>query len=115
VGLRKKKTRENPWETHLGDGNGGASQEKELVDARNEDSPNETDNPDAKSVERHRGIICIGDRGSDFGVWGLLLKCRGRKVDRAAIVIDDNVLRTAIITFVCVNDNQGEREGSENH
>jgi len=106
----KTKTRENTRGTHLVEEDGRVSEEKELVGTRNEDSPSETDNPDAESVGRHRGIVCIGDRGSDFGVWGLLLECRGRRVDiRVIIVIDENVLRTNESACVCVNDNQGER------
>ena len=103
---RQKKKGENPRETHLGDGNCGVSEEKELVDAGNEDSPHETDDPSPESGARHRGIIRVGDRGSDFRIWRLLLERRRRKVEiRVVIIVDGNVLRTAVHACVCVNDN----------
>jgi len=67
--------------TYLGDIDGGIPKEKELVDAGDKNSPHETDDPGAKSGARHRGIIRVRDRGSDFGIRRLVLEHRGRRVE----------------------------------
>ena len=63
--------------TNLTDGDGGVSEEKELVHAGNEDSPDETDDPSTESRRRHRGIVCVGNRRTDFWIWGFILKGKG--------------------------------------
>jgi hypothetical protein len=67
-----KRETETPWGiffTNLDDGDGGVSEIEELVHAGNEDSPNKTDDPSTEGRRRHRGIICVGNRRTDFGIW----------------------------------------------
>jgi hypothetical protein len=79
--------------THLIDGDGGVSEIEELVHAGNEDNPNETEDPSTEGRRRHRGIICVGNRRTDFWIWGFILKLRGRWVKIwVIVVIDSNVL-----------------------
>jgi hypothetical protein len=63
--------------TNLTDGDGGVSKEKELVHAGNEDSPDETDDPSTEGRRRHRGIVCVGNRRTDFWIRGFILKGKG--------------------------------------
>ena len=50
------------------DGDGGISEEEELVEAWDEDGPAETDEPGAEGVDRHAGVVGVGDGRPDFGV-----------------------------------------------
>jgi hypothetical protein len=87
---------ETPWGkflTNLNDGDGGVSEREELVHAGNEDSPNKTDDPSTEGRRWHRGIVCVGNRRTDFGIWGFILKLRGRWVKIwVVVVVDSNVL-----------------------
>ena len=79
--------------TNLIDGNGRVSERKELVHAGNDDSPDKTDNPSTKGRRRHLRIICVGNRRTDFWIWGVILKRSSRWVKIwIIIVIDSNVL-----------------------
>jgi hypothetical protein len=79
--------------TNLIDGDGGVSEIEELVHAGKDDSPNETDDPSTEGRRRHRGIICVGNRRTDFWIWGFILKHRRRWVKIwVIVVIDSNVL-----------------------
>ena len=78
--------------TNLVDVDGGVSEEEELVHARNEDSPNKTEDPSTDGRRRHRGIICVGDRRTDFWIWGFILECWGSWVKIWVVVVDSNVL-----------------------
>jgi hypothetical protein len=88
-----------PWSkifTYLTDADGGVSKEEELVHAGNEDSPHKTEDPSTEGRRRHRGIICVGDRRTDFWIWGFILKLRRRWVKIwVIVVIDSNVLSVA--------------------
>ena len=66
----RKRDTENAYRTG---GDGGESEIEELIHARKEDSPNKTDNPSTEGRRRHRGIICVGNRRTDFWIWGLIL------------------------------------------
>jgi len=50
------------------------SEEKELVKARDDDSPNHSYDPCTNGRDWHGGIISIGDGGSHFGVGALILE-----------------------------------------
>lgn len=56
------------------DGDGGISEEEELVQAGDEDGPAETDDPCAEGVDGHVGVVCVGDGGPDFRVRGVVLE-----------------------------------------
>jgi hypothetical protein len=82
--------------TNLIDADGGESKEEELVHAGNEDSPNKTEDPSTEGRRRHRGIICVGNRRTDFWIRGFILNHRGRWVKIwVIVVIDSNVLSAA--------------------
>ena len=91
-----KRETETPWEnliTNLIDGDRGVSEREELVHAGNEDSPNKTDDPSTEGRRRHRGIICVSNRSTDFWIWGFILKYRSRQVKiRVIVVVGSNVL-----------------------
>jgi len=79
--------------TDLIDDDGGVSKKEELVHPGKEDCPNETDDPSTECRRRHLGIICVGNRRTDFGIWGFILNYRGRWVKIwVIVVIDSNVL-----------------------
>jgi hypothetical protein len=78
--------------TNLINIDGGVSEIEELVQAGNEDSPKKTDDPSTEGRRRHRGIICVGNRSTDFRIWGFILKHRGGWVKIGVVVIDSNVL-----------------------
>ena len=79
--------------TNLTDEDGGVSESEELIQAGDEDSPNKTDCPGTECRRRHLGIICVGNRNTDFRIWGFILKYRGRRVKiRVVVVVDDNIL-----------------------
>jgi len=84
------------WKTNRGNCDGRISEVKELVGTRDENSPNETDDPGAEGRTRHRGIIGIGNRGPDFGIWGFIFKRECRRVEIGVVeVVDNNVLRAS--------------------
>jgi hypothetical protein len=91
-----KRETETPWGnyfTNLTDVDGGVSEKEELVHAGKDDCPNKTDDPSTDGRRRHRGIICVGNRRTDFWIWGFILKHRRRWVKIwVVIVIDSNVL-----------------------
>lgn len=62
------------WNTNRSDSHGGVSKVEELVDAGNNDSPDDADKPGAQSGRRHRGIIRVGHSRPDFWVRGLIFK-----------------------------------------
>ena len=79
--------------THRTDTGGGVSKIEELVQAGNDDCPSNADDPSTEGRRQHRGIIGVGNRGTDLWVWGFILKRRGRRVKIwIVIVIDSNVL-----------------------
>jgi hypothetical protein len=79
--------------TYLTDGDGRVSEEEKLVDAGNEDGPNETDDPSAEGRRWHRGIIRVGNRRTDFWIWGFVLKGKGRWVKVWVVkFVDSNAL-----------------------
>jgi hypothetical protein len=85
-----KKETEN---TNRTDDDGGESEIEELVHSGKDDSPNKTDDPSTEGRRRHRGIICVGNRTTDFWIWGFILKHRGRWVKVwVIVVVDRNVL-----------------------
>jgi hypothetical protein len=89
--LRNKKS------TNLTDGDGGESKEEELVHAGNDDGPDETDDPSTEGRRRHGGIICVGDRRTDFWIRGFILERKGRWVKVWVVVsIDSNVVMLRI-------------------
>jgi hypothetical protein len=64
-----------------------------LVHAGNEDCPDETDDPSTEGRRRHRGIIRVGNRRTDFWIWGFILKRKGGWVKVWVVVfIDSNAL-----------------------
>ena len=92
---RETETRWGKWFTNLVDGDGGVSEIEELIYAGKEDSPNKTDDPSADGGRRHGGIIRVGNRTTDFWIWGFILKHRGRWVKIwvvVVVVVDSNVL-----------------------
>jgi hypothetical protein len=96
--------------TNLIDGDVGVSEIEELVHARNEDSPNETNDPSTDGRRRHRGIICVGNRRTDFWIWRFILKHRGRWVKIwVIVVIDSNVLMcpTRYVSYLLLSDPVG--------
>jgi hypothetical protein len=104
--------------TNLIDGDGGVSEIEELVHAGNEDGPNKTDDPSTKGRRRHGGIVCVGNRRTDFWIWGFILKLRGRWVKIwVIVVIDSNVLSVArpgmsAATFFSPIQLEGERKNN---
>jgi hypothetical protein len=61
-----------PWGnvfTNLMDNDVGESEKEELVYAWNEDRPNETNHPSTEGRCWHSGIICVGNRSTDFWIW----------------------------------------------
>ena len=93
---RGPKRTKNRWKikfTNLTDGDGGVSEIEELIHAGNEGSQNKTDDPSTDCRRRHGGIICVGNRRTDFWIWGFILKHRDRWVKiRVMIFINSNVL-----------------------
>jgi len=89
----RRKRREKTKFTNLIDVDGGVSEIEALVHAGKEDSTNKTDGPCTEGRRRHRGIICVGNRTTDFWIWGFILKGGGCRVKIWVIfVIDSNVL-----------------------
>jgi hypothetical protein len=83
-----KRETETPWgDTHLTDEDGGVSQIEELVHAGDENCPNKTDDPRTQGRRWHRGIICVGNRSTDFWIWGFILERRSRWVKIWVIVV----------------------------
>jgi hypothetical protein len=92
TGNPKRDTEGNIF-TNRTDGDGGVSEKEELVHARNEDSPNKTEDPSTEGRRRHRGIICVGNRTTDFWIRRFILKHRGRWVKIwVVVVVDSSVL-----------------------
>ena len=92
---RGPKRTKNRWKikfTNLTDGDGGVSEIEELIHAGNEGSQNKTDDPSTDCRRRHGGIICVGNRRTDFWIWGFILKHRGRWVKIWVVVVDSNFL-----------------------
>ena len=84
--MRKKFTNR----THV---DGGVSEIEELVHAGKDDGSNKTDDPSTEGRRRHRGIICVGNRRTDFWIWGFIFERRGRWVKIwVIVVVDSNVL-----------------------
>ena len=48
-------------------------EEEELVQTGNEDSPDNTNEPGSESVDRHQGVVGVGDGGSNLRVRGVIL------------------------------------------
>jgi hypothetical protein len=72
---------------------GRISEVEELVDTRNDDGPNETDNPSAESRRRHCGIIGIGNRRPDFNIWCFIFDDdEGQDINIWVVVDDREVL-----------------------
>lgn len=78
--------------TNLGDVYGRVSEEEELVDTRDKDSPHDAHNPCAESRCRHGRIICVGHGGPDFGVRRLIFQRNGRWVEVGIVIIARNSL-----------------------
>lgn len=66
---------------------GGVSEEEELVYAGNQDGPNEPDDPGSEGGRRHRGIICVGNRRTDFWIRRLVLERSYRRVKIWVVVV----------------------------
>ena len=82
--------------TDRGDGDGRISEEEELVDARDNDGPHETDDPSAERRRGHRGIVGVGHRGPDFWIWRFIFELDGTGVDIGIVkVIEDVALRAS--------------------
>lgn len=97
-------TKEGKGNANLSDGDGGVSEEEELVHTGNEDSPNETDGPSTEGRRRHRGIICVGHGRTDFWIRRFILECSSRWVKVWVIeVIDGDSLR------ICANQTVSPR------
>jgi hypothetical protein len=84
--------------TYRVDVDGRRSEVEELVGTRNDNGPNQTDNPRAESRRKHRGIVGVGDRGPDFGIWGFIVNYEGREVNIGVVVIVDGV-QVVLCTF----------------
>src|SRR5713101_3086269 len=90
------------------DADGGVSKEEELVHARDEDGPGEADYPSTEGRRWHRGIICVGDRRTDFWIWGFVLKRKGRWVNVWVVVVIDNNALYVFRQNVCFGTPGGE-------
>jgi hypothetical protein len=53
---------------------------EELIDSRNNDGSHETDDPSTESRGEHRGIVGVGHRRQDFGIWRFSFEFDGRGV-----------------------------------
>lgn len=56
------------------DRNGGEPEEEELVQARYNDRPCNSENPGTEGRDWHVGIVGIGNGRPDLGVWTLVIK-----------------------------------------
>jgi hypothetical protein len=84
--------------TNRTNADGGVSEEKELVHAGDDDGPGEADYPCTEGGQRHRGIVCVGNRGTDLWIWGFILERKGRWVKVwVVVVIDSNVLIVLLV------------------
>ena len=63
-------------QTYSGDRDGGIPEEEELVQTGNEDGPDNTNEPRSESVDRHQGVVGVGDGGSNLRVRRVVL-CTG--------------------------------------
>jgi hypothetical protein len=66
---------------------------EELVHTRHNDCPNQTDDPNSECGRRHCGIIGVGNRGSDFSIWGIIVSYEGREIKIGVVkVISSDIL-----------------------
>jgi hypothetical protein len=66
---------------------------EELVHTRHNDCPNQTDDPNSECGRRHCGIIGVGNRGSDFSIWLLIVSHKCHDVQIGIVeIIDGEVL-----------------------
>lgn len=103
---------------NLSDGDGGESEEKELVDTGNKDGPNETDGPSTEGRRRHRWIICVGNGRTDFWIRRFILKRGSRWVKiRVVEVIDGDSLRICANSVSAASTSQptGEKNKVKHH
>jgi hypothetical protein len=56
------------------DGNGWEAEEEELVEAGDDDGPNEANEPSTEGVDGHVWVICVGYSRPDFRVRGIVLE-----------------------------------------
>ena len=59
-----------------GDGDGGVSEEEELVQTGDEDGPGNANEPGPEGAAGHVRVVGVGDGGTDLGVRGVIL-CGG--------------------------------------
>jgi hypothetical protein len=76
----------------VADRHGWVSEEVELVEARDDDSHDHSENPYAEGVAGHLRVVGVGDGGSDLGVGGVLLdiaKVRAVEIRIVEVSISD--------------------------
>ena len=59
--------------TDTSDGDSREAEEEELVQAGDEDGPDEADEPRAEGAAGHVGVVGVGDGGSNLRVRGVIL------------------------------------------
>jgi hypothetical protein len=73
--------------------NGRGSDEKDLIDTREKDSPDKANGPCAKSRRRHPRIVSVGNSSPDFEIWGFILEeCGGGIKVRIVEIIEREIL-----------------------
>lgn len=80
------------------DGDGGISEEEELVEAWDEDGPAETDEPCAEGTDGHGRVVCVCDGGPDLRVGRVILE----PVD--VVEVEVGVLKVGDRDVLCSGD-----------
>jgi hypothetical protein len=90
--------------TYTGDRYAGEAEVEELVEAGNEDGPEETDEPGAEGGAWHVWVVGVGDGSTDLGVWGVVLEVvdviRQVGVVKVGLHLDGGMLRLLLLQVV---------------
>lgn len=112
------KARERGY-TYAGDGDRGVAEEEELVEAGDDDGPEQADKPGAGGGARHVGVIGVGDGGAHLGVRRVVL-CAGGWSGNALAVgqavlteVLDAVAQVGVVKLRGLDDDWSGGDGSE--
>lgn len=77
--------------TYTADRDRGVTEEEELVQPRDEDGPEHTDEPGPEGTAGHVGVVRVGDRRTDLGIRRVIL-CRRRYYEQSVTMKWESLL-----------------------
>lgn len=99
LGWARARRRIKEGGTYAGNGDGRIAEEEELVEAGDDNGPDEADEPCAGGRTGHVGVVCVGDGGTHLGVRRVILCTRRSALEHE--IVEGVVVLTEVLGVVC--------------